>query len=167
MEIKRNLFQTFLHLTFHISILLKGFYASIETATGIALFFVAPTFITDSIILFTQNILYKNPDNIFALYIHSAIQDFTSTTQHLIALYFIIHGGVKLCVVIGILLKKLWAYPAAIMIFSIFFLYLITRYFSVHAPFLLILALFEVIVVLLTWNEYVTVKKDRAFLVKH
>jgi len=161
MKAKYTALQKFLHLTFHISILLKGFYASIEFAAGIVLFFLSPTYIIDSITYFTQNILYKNPENLLALYIDSVTQDFTLATQHFIALYFILHGGIKICIVCGVLLKKLWAYPLAIFIFSMFFVYLVIRYFYLYSPFLLVLAVFEMLVVLLTWNEYVQLKKSR------
>jgi len=160
MKAKYTVLQKFLHLTFHINILLKGFYASIEFAAGFVLFFMSPRYIVDSITYFTQNILYKNPESIIALYIESVTQDFTMVTQHFIALYFIFHGGVKLCVVIGILLKKMWAYPSAIFVFSMFFVYLTVRYAYTHSLFLLVLALFEMLVVLLTWNEYIRIKKE-------
>ena len=59
-------------------------------------------------------------------------------------------------------MNKLWAYPLAIVIFSAFSVYQIYRYTHTHAFALLVLTVFDVIIVYLTWEEYGAEKLRRA-----
>jgi uncharacterized membrane protein len=64
------------------------------------------------------------------------------------------HGIVKLFLVVGLLRNKLWAYPAAIVVFVLFIAYQLYRLSSAPSPLLVLLTVFDVVVIGLTWHEY-------------
>ena len=62
-------------------------------------------------------------------------------------------GLVKIGLVAALLMKRRWAYPAAIAAFSIFLVYQIYRYSHTRAPELIALSILDLIVIILTWFD--------------
>lgn len=60
----------------------------------------------------------------------------------------------KLALVAGLLLRKLWAYPSTIVVLGLFILYQLYRYTQTGGVGLLLLTLLDGVVVALTWHEY-------------
>jgi uncharacterized membrane protein len=71
-----------------------------------------------------------------------------------VALYLLIHGALKLWLVLGLLREKLWYYPTAIAVFSLFIGYQLYRFSFTHSAFLLLITAIDLVVVALTWHEY-------------
>lgn len=74
--------------------------------------------------------------------------------QHFYAWYLLSHGVVKLGLVAGLLLRKLWAYPTTIVVLGLFIFYQIFRYAQTHGTGLLLLTVLDILVVGLTFHEY-------------
>ena len=70
------------------------------------------------------------------------------------ATYLLWHGIVKIGLVAALLLRRRWAYPWAIVAFTLFLVYQLYRYSHTHAPELLVLSGVDVLVIGLTWLEY-------------
>jgi uncharacterized membrane protein len=51
-------------------------------------------------------------------------------------------------------MNKLWAYPLTIGVFGAFAMYQVFRFTHTHSWALVILTIFDVLIILLTWNEY-------------
>ncbi len=79
------------------------------------------------------------------------------------ALFLLSHGVVKIGLVAGLLLRRHWAYPAAIGVFLLFLVYQLYRYAHTHALWLLALSVLDVFVIALTWIEYRRLRAGRAF----
>lgn len=92
--------------------------------------------------------------DLIAGYLLHASQGLTSGTIQFGALYLLSHGLVKVVLVAGLLLRRYWAYPAAILIFLFFLIYQLYRWTHTHAPELILLSVIDVFVILLTWAEY-------------
>jgi uncharacterized membrane protein len=61
---------------------------------------------------------------------------------------------VKVLLVTCLWLNKLWAYPMTIGVFGAFALYQVFRFTHTHSWALIVLTIFDVLIILLTWNEY-------------
>ena len=66
----------------------------------------------------------------------------------------LLHGAVKVVLVIALLLNKLWAYPCMIVVLLIFIGYQLYRIALQPSAGLVLLTAFDVVIVALTWREY-------------
>jgi uncharacterized membrane protein len=70
------------------------------------------------------------------------------------AVYLVWHGVVKVGLVIALLQKRFWAYPAALVAFGLFLVYQLSRYAQTRSAWLLVLSVVDVFVIVITWLEY-------------
>jgi uncharacterized membrane protein len=70
------------------------------------------------------------------------------------AVYLLLHGAVKVVLVIALLLNKLWAYPCMIVVLLIFIGYQLYRIALDPSAGLIALTIFDAMIVTLTWREY-------------
>lgn len=143
-----------IHFAFEVSIILKGIHAFLEVIGGITLFFVSQQFLVEIIYRITQEELSEDPRDFIASTILQSAEHLTLGGQHFAAFYLLSHGILKGFLVINLLKEKLWAFPLAIVIFSLFILYQLFRYSLTHSVWLLVLTVLDVVVIWLTWKEY-------------
>jgi uncharacterized membrane protein len=91
----------------------------------------------------------------------NASQNMTNSSARFAALYLLSHGLVKVLLVTCLWLNKLWAYPLTIAVFGAFAVYQVFRFTHTHSWALVILTIFDVLIILLTWNEYRHQKEKR------
>jgi uncharacterized membrane protein len=120
----------------------------------VLLFFVSPDRIQSVIEFLTQHELSEDPRDLITTYLLNSTRDLTSSTTMFAAAYLLWHGVVKVGLVAALLLKRRWAYPAAIVAFSLFLVYQLYRYIHTRSPELLALSIVDVVVITLTWMEY-------------
>ena len=70
------------------------------------------------------------------------------------AAYLLLHGAVKVVLVIALLLNKLWARPCMIIILLIFIGYQLYRIVLNPRVGLVVLTVSDALIVALTWREY-------------
>ena len=70
------------------------------------------------------------------------------------AVYLLIHGAVKVVLVVALLLNKLWAYPCLIVVLLVFICYQLYRIALNPTAGLVALTVFDSVIVALTWREY-------------
>jgi uncharacterized membrane protein len=143
-----------IHQIFEISILLKGAHALIECIGGMALAVIGTGTITGWVNALTQDELIEDPNDFVGTHLLSLAQNFTLGTQHFYAFYLLSHGIIKVCLVIGLLRNKVWAYPASCVVLSLFIIYQLYRYSYTHGFGLIVLTAFDVFVMWLIWHEY-------------
>ena len=137
---------------FYISLLLKGLNAALEIVLGAALLFTARH--GDLLLALVQNELIDDPNDFFARHAQSLAYYLDPQVQFFGALYLLSHGIVKGVLVWGLLKNKMWSYPAALGVFSLFILYQVVKWFQHHSIMLVVLTAFDVIVMWLIWHEY-------------
>lgn len=142
------------HQLFEISVLLKGVHAASECIGGIMLAISSNGSIRQLVTRITQNELAEDKRDFVASHLVAWAHGFSIQTQHFYAWYLLSHGAVKLALVIGLLMRKLWAYPTAIVIFGLFIAYQLYRYTHTNGIGLLLLTALDLVVVALTWHEY-------------
>ena len=145
-----------IRLLFVLSILLKAFNGVIEVVLGVALLFTST--LAELTQTFIQNELIDDPTDFVANFTQHYIYPFLTHPQSFASAYLLSHGIVKLFIAVGLLQKKLWAYPTAIIVFALFIIYQMHRYLYTHSPFLIMLTIFDLFVIYLTWHEYKILK---------
>ena len=143
-----------IRLVFDISLILKGVDALVEVAGGLLAFFVSKQFLVTLATLATRGELAEDPHDVIAHYLLQAAQNFSIGEQHFAAFYLIGHGAVKLWLVIGLLRGKLWYYPVALVVFTLFILYQAYLFVFNASIWLVAITIVDMVVVALTWHEW-------------
>jgi uncharacterized membrane protein len=142
------------YLVFFYSIVLKGLNAIGEIVGGVVALIISQEFIIKVALYLTQSELSDDPNDKFANYLIHSAQQFSVSSKHFIAIYLLSHGIIKLGLVVGLLKNKTWAYPISILVFALFILYQIYRFYFTHSLWLIALTVFDLIVIWLVWHEY-------------
>ena len=143
-----------IHQLFEVSVLLKGAHALIECVGGVVLAFVSTAQIVALVQRVTQDELVEQPHDFIASHLLAWAQGFSVQTQHFYAFYLLSHGLVKIALVAGLLARRLWAYPASLVVLAGFIGYQLYRYSFTHSVGLIVLTAFDLLVMWLVWHEY-------------
>jgi uncharacterized membrane protein len=145
-------------LLFRASVLLKGLDGVLEIAGGIALWAVSPGLIVRVVGLLTQDEIAEDPHDLVANYLRRAVSHFSLASEHFVAIYLLVHGVVKVFLVVALLKDELWAYPVAIIVFGGFVVYQVYRLALTTSVGLIALTVLDLVVILFIWLEYRAVK---------
>ena len=156
--VKYSVNNNIIHKSFEIGILLKGIDGVLEIIGGILLVFLNPARLNKLIIILTQHELSENPQDMFVSIMIKLNSNFSVSTQYFGVFYLILHGLVKFILVILLWKKKIWAYPLTIASLILFIIYQIYRYTIDHSMWLILLTVFDIIMILLTFIEYKRMK---------
>jgi uncharacterized membrane protein len=137
-------FQQRLHQLFIVSVILKGLHALVELVGGIALYL----FSTNKIAGWLWEAGQSND------WIERFANSFSTKEHHFYAFYLVSHGIVNGLIVVGLLLRKLWAYHATFVVLTLFIAYQAYRYSYTHDIGLIVITIIDLIVMALAWNEY-------------
>lgn len=143
-----------IHVSFEISIILKGINGLLELIGGSLLLFISPEKISNFLQLITYHELLQDPDDRIANYLLNIAHTLSLGSKLFVALFLLSHGIIKLFLIGALLKKKHWAYPTAIGVFIIFGLYQIYRYIIHGSPSMLFLCVLDLVLIALTWLEY-------------
>jgi uncharacterized membrane protein len=147
-------------VSFHIGLLLKGFYDFGELLCGILLFFLTPERMSNLIAAIAANELREDPNDLIMRHLISFSKTFSISTQLTASLYLLSHGGLKLIILIFLWKKKLWAYPVSCLIFTIFVIIQMLRFVQTYSITLLFLTLIDIFMIILTILEYKNIKAE-------
>src|SRR6266852_1325858 len=140
--------------SFRVSISLKGLHALLETIGAIALLKIDPQTMNRFVLAVLHQELSEDPQDFVATHLVRASQHFAGSGKYFASLYLLSHGAVKLVLVIALLRNKLWAYPLMIVTLAVFVCYQTYRFALSHSVLMILLTLFDVVVIFLTWLEY-------------
>jgi len=143
-----------IHQIFVASVIIKGLDALVESAGGLALYFVSTNEILWWVNRLTQEELVEDPRDLIATNLMSAAHHLSVGTQSFYAFYLLSHGLIKIFLVAGLLKEILWAYPASLVALAAFIAYQLYRYTYTHSMGLIALSVFDVFVLFLVWHEW-------------
>jgi uncharacterized membrane protein len=146
--------KDWLDRAFEVGIILKGLNGLAELVGGLLLLFATPGSIRRLAVVLTQGELSEDPHDIIARYLLHTASGLTGSAVRFGAVYLLLHGAVKVVLVIALLLNKLWAYPCIIVVLLIFIGYQLYRIALQPSAGLVLLTAFDVVIVALTWREY-------------
>jgi uncharacterized membrane protein len=149
------------HEFFRISILLKGIYSFLEFIAGAVLLFITSNKIYFIIHEVFKNELLEDAQDFIANSLLNLVGSMPSAIKQFIAVYLIIHGIIKLILIIALWKEKRAAYPVAIIVFSFFIIYQIYKYILHPSLVLLVLTDLDMLIIILTWLEWRKLKKKR------
>jgi len=150
-----------IRLAFYVSLWAKGAFALSEVVGGVAGFFVSTQLMREFAVWVTRHEFAEDPHDVVANLFLDSIQNLTVGTLNFAAIYLLAHGVIKLWLIIGLLRRRLWYYPVAIIIFGLFIVYQLYRYSYTHSIWLLLVTVLDLIVIGLTWHEYKYLKAER------
>ncbi|MDB5204558.1 MAG: hypothetical protein JWP09_586 [Candidatus Taylorbacteria bacterium] len=155
-NLKKYSQEKYVHRVFIVSLFLKGFNALLEILGGILFLFTGS--VTTILSLLIHGELIEDPTDFVATHIQHALPYFSTHGQLYASFYLLSHGIIKIILVISLLRNKLWAYPATIVTLFIFIAYQVYQLTYVYSLGFVLLTLFDVLLVVLTWHEYRVVK---------
>src|SRR5262249_34870214 len=141
-----------------VGITLKGIDGVLETIVGVLLLVNPGALRNLSLTLWTYG-HFGDPSH----FEHSHLGRLAHTDPTFAAMYLLTHGLAKVVIVIALWMNRLWAYPVAIFVFAAFTLYQLFRVAHTHSVGLILLTIFDIAIVYLTWMEYQEQKRLREF----
>jgi uncharacterized membrane protein len=151
---------SFLKASFRTAITVKGIDGLLEATGGMLLWFIKPESLGWTMQQIFQHELSRDPHDFIAAHLLHISEKLAHSDPLFASIYLLSHGLIKAMLSILLWMNKLWAYPLAIGVFSAFSIYQVYRYSHTHSTFLLLLTVFDVAIVYLTWEEY-RVEKSR------
>lgn len=139
---------------FDLALLLKAANGGLEILGAALILVVPPSLVIRIVGFLTSGEIAQDPDDPIATAIRSAAQSFAVHSHYLLALYLVLHGVIKVLLVIGIFAGKRIAYPLFMLALAVFGAYETYRGFTRHEQLLQILAIFDFILLILTAYEY-------------
>ncbi len=152
--IRRLLSEKNIHFVFDVSLWLKAVFALGEILSGIATYLISKELLVRIALLITRVEFAEDPHDQLANYLLHTAQNLSIGARDFAAIYLIAHGIVKLWLIVGLLRKKLWYYPTAIVVFGLFIAYQLYRYVFTHSALLILITILDLIVIGLTWHEW-------------
>jgi uncharacterized membrane protein len=145
---------TTINSLFEIAVVGKAVDGLLEIIGGLLLFLVSPEQLNWILRAVTQHELSNDPHDVLANLLVHSVQHVSVGTWNFAAVFLLWHGAVKVGLVAALLLKLRWAYPLAIVAFSLFLVYQVYRYLHTYSVWLLVLSLLDLFVIVVIWFEY-------------
>ena len=146
-----------IHQVFLVSLSLKGAHAAIEILGGLMLAVTSTQALRALVERVTQQEFAEG--DFIANHLLAWAQTFSVQAHHFYAFYLISHGLVNFGLVVGLLMGRLWAYPASLVVMTLFIVYQLYRYSYTHGFGLIVLTVLDIIVIGLVWHEYRLVRR--------
>jgi uncharacterized membrane protein len=140
--------------TFEISIIAKGLDGLVELIGGLLLLVVTPATINRVVAGITQHELSEDPHDLIANSLLHLSNGLTGSAVRFAAAYLLLHGIVKVVLVVALLRDKMWAYPWMIAFLLAFIAYQLYRIALSPTAWLIALTVFDAFVAWLTWREW-------------
>ena len=150
-----------IHFVFEVSLIFKAIFASLEILSGVLVYVISPSVLSRFLISLTESDIFDTQPDALVTYLTRTAESISIGSAHFAAFYLLSHGAVKLFLIIGLLRKKLWFYPASMAVFGMFIVYQLYRYSFTHSFWLLVLTILDMFVIWLTWHEYNFLKRTK------
>jgi uncharacterized membrane protein len=146
--------EALLDWTFLIGVLLKGVDGLVELLVGIPLLFLTPDQISGLARSLTADELAQDPNDFWAnLLLHEAAR-FDHASLAIGGIYLVVHGAVKLAIVVALLLGSRRVYPWAVAALGLLTVLQIVDLFLKFSVGVLLLCILDVLIIALTIREW-------------
>jgi len=132
----------------------KGIFGILELIIGIGLLVLGRKAMNNILMWILNFEPFENHPRLMDNASRFVIEHVLGSLHLLIALYMIIHGLVAIAVVIALVHKKMWAFPAAGILLVLFIIYQIYRLTLAFSLILLILTLIDIAIIFFLRYEY-------------
>ena len=142
------------HTFFLLSVWSKGIAGLVETIGGLLLLFIPHSGLNEFVILLTAPELAEDPTDRVAVFLQRMVHELSADTKLFASGYLIVHGIIKVFLVAGLLVRRLWSYPVSLWFLAGFIAYQVYRFFFTHSLWMIALTIVDLIVAFLIWREY-------------
>lgn len=151
---KRPQQRSILHYLFELGVSLKFANGLLEVIGGLFLLLSTPQSLSKLAATLLTSELLEDPKDLVANTLLHAVQRLSANAQVFASVYLLIHGIVKVGLVVALWKKKLWAYPLAGVVLTLFTVYQVYLFSHSGSLFQLFLTAVDVLILLLLWSEY-------------
>ena len=141
-------------MLFRLAVWLKGLDGLGEILAGLGLLLIGPAALTGWIHALTFGEISQDPTDFVATHLRQAAEALSTGGETFVVGYLVIHGLIKVGLVVALLRHMLAAYPAAIAVLGGFLAFQLWRYLAGGSMLLLLLSAFDVVVIVLVWREW-------------
>jgi uncharacterized membrane protein len=148
---------------FWVAIAVKGLDGGLQLIGGLVLLVIRPSVVTGLAHMVLTRDLLGNPNGLFALHFEAATEHFAQGGTRWFAItYLLLHGVVKVALVIALVRKVMPAYPIAAVVLGAFVIYEVFRAVRTHSIALPIFAAIDVLIIIFVVREYLELRRERA-----
>jgi uncharacterized membrane protein len=148
---------------FDIAIAVKGIDGAIQVIGAVVLFFIPPSAITGLANAVVTRDLLGDQEGTLARHLTKAAADFAGGDTRTFALvYLLLHGLIKIGLVVALLRKIMPAYPVAAVILGGFVVYEVYRAIRTGSIALPVFAAIDIVIIVLVLREYRQLRAERA-----
>ncbi|MEV4733525.1 DUF2127 domain-containing protein [Saccharopolyspora sp. NPDC049426] len=147
---------------FRAAVWLKGLDAVGQLAGGVLLIFFPPRALTRIAHGVVTRDLLGPPAGPLAGHFEEAVRHFTGGARAFVIGYLLVHGLIKLVLVIALLRKAVRWYPAAITALGLFVLFELVRGVQTHSWVLPVLTVLDIVIIVLVIKEYRELRRNPA-----
>lgn len=147
---------------FAVGIIGKGLNGAAEVVGGVLLLLVPPARLQHLVVVLTQGELSEDSHDVIATRLLHTANGLDAGVTLFGAAYLLLHGAVKLVLVVALLRDKMWAYPWMIGVLGTFIAYQLYRIALSPSAALVALTVFDALIVALTWREMREQRRRRA-----
>lgn len=148
------------HRIFFVGLIIKGINGVLEIIGGVLLWVITLEQVNKIVNFLTWGEFREDVNDWIANVIQKSAMEMALNARTVASIFLLSTGMIKMALIIALLKKKLWVYPLALSVFSLFALFFIYRFLWSGAFFMLILCIFDIFVVLFTYLEYKRIKKE-------
>ena len=161
-RIPKSVREKWLRRLFKIGVLLKGLDGVLETVGGTLFLLISRPELHHLVIKLTRPEILEDPDDLIANSLRHAFGHLSAGGKFFGSMYLLVHGAIKVFLVVCLLKNKLWAFPTAITILLGFMGYQIFHLATHFTWMLTVLTIVDGVIVFSIWHEYICLKQDHA-----
>ena len=155
--------QAYWHELFEIGVLFKAFNSVWETLGGIFLLTRLHSWLAHFFVIFSRAELLGDRDDFLVHIANTQIQHLNvDSTRTFVGIYLLFHGLMNAFLAYHLYKKHLWSYPVMIVFITTFLVYQLYRLVHTQSLVLLLVTLFDICFIYLTWHEYKYQQKRHA-----
>jgi uncharacterized membrane protein len=148
---------------FRIAVAIKGVDGGVQVVAAIALLFVPPALVLRLARAVITRDLLGDPSGTLAGHLQEAAGHFAGGSTRWFAIsYLLLHGLIKLGLVVALLRRILPAFPVAVVVLAAFVVYELIRAVHTHSIALPFFAALDVAIIVLVIREYLQLRRERA-----
>jgi uncharacterized membrane protein len=148
--------------TFNVALVIKAIDGILEVISGALTAFVSNSSLNVFLESIRQGVASSHESGLLDKGILALEKDLNLRSQSILGSFLLSHGIIKIIIVYYVLKGRLWAYPAAIIVFSLFTVIQAIQLISGFSITVAALTIFDILVVILTSIEYREIKKRSA-----
>jgi uncharacterized membrane protein len=143
-----------LDVIFLVGVVFKGFDGLVELIAGIPLLFVTPVGVASVVHRLTAQELAQDPHDLISNLLVHGTSHLVGSDLRFLGIYFLIHGIVKVAIVVAIIIGARKIYPWAIGALGALTIFQIVEFVIHPTVGVALLSILDIVIIALTWREW-------------